>query len=65
MNKDLEKALNEAMEQYRDRFGKGFCLGGFGHKSYTPEEAIACIRKCLETGVPEDQTVHYDPDLIY
>ena len=57
--------LNEALDRYSERFGTGFCVGGFGHKEYTPDEAIACIEKCLETGIPEDQTVHYNPEYDY
>ena len=65
MKNDLEVALDEALDVYYERFGINFCIGGFGHRNYTCEEAIACIKRCLETGVPEDQELQYDPDHVY
>lgn len=65
MKTEQELSLDQALDQYYNRFGVNFCMGGFGHQKYTCEEALACIRRSLETGIPVDQQIQYTPDNTY
>ena len=58
-----EREFDRLNEQYTEKFGKPFV---FSIGAYSPEwpQAIADIRRCIETGQPQPEP-EYDDKFVY
>ncbi len=60
-----DPAVKNAMASYKKRFGKAFPIDWVNVDYFSPEEAVADIRKYIDSGVPVSRSDLVDTKAIF